>query len=64
MILRTTCFINWNDRPVLEIAHSTGYAVQHACYVFSSREQLDGLIVKLQSLSADIKRREPREEER
>lgn len=61
MILRTTCFVNWDDRAVLEIAHSTGYQVIHARYVFNGREQLDGLIVKLQSLSDDMKRREPRE---
>ena len=60
MILRTTAFIDWSDRPVLEIAHSTGYAVQHARYVFGCREQLDGLIVKLQALSDDMRRREPR----
>ena len=60
-ILRTTCFIDWNDHPVLEIAHSTGYSVQHAKYILSSREQLDGLIVKLQALSDDMRRREPRE---
>ena len=52
---RPIAFVNWNNLASLEFVTAGGH------FQFElTREQLDGLIVKLQQLSADMRTREPR----